>query len=249
MRRFLIASALTLSVTLPAAAQDAKPAAPKAPAKTSQAAGAPSTEKDKTLYALGLVISRNLAAFALTPAELTIVQGGLADGVLGKTPKVDIETYGPKLQDLAKARMTAAAATEKKAGAAFLEKAAAEPGAKKEPSGFVYRETKAGTGASPKATDRVKVHYRGTLVDGSVFDSSIDRGEPVTFPLSGVIPCWTQGLQLMKEGGSARLVCPSDLAYGDGGRPPHIKGGATLVFDVQLLSIEKDAPKPPEAKK
>jgi len=98
---------------------------------------------------------------------------------------------------------------------------------------------KAGTGAVPKATDKVKVHYRGALTDGTVFDSSIERGEPVTFPLNGVIPCWTQGLQLMKEGGKARLVCPSVLAYGDEGRPPKIKGGATLVFDVELLSIEK----------
>ena len=85
----------------------------------------------------------------------------------------------------------------------------------------------------------MKVHYRGTLTDGTVFDSSIDRGEPVTFPLSGVIPCWTQGLQLMKTGGKARLVCPSDLAYGDAGSPPKIKGGAALAFEVELLSIEK----------
>ena len=92
----------------------------------------------------------------------------------------------------------------------------------------------------PKATDRVKVHYKGTLIDGTVFDSSIDRNEPATFPLNGVIPCWTQGVQLMKVGGSARLVCPSELAYGDEGRPPRIKGGATLVFDLQLLSIEKE---------
>jgi FKBP-type peptidyl-prolyl cis-trans isomerase len=249
MRRFLIASALTLSVALPSVAQDARPAAPpKAPAKAA-APGAPASEKDKTLYALGLIISRNLGGFALTPAELAVVQGGITDGVLGRPPKVDLETYGPKLQDLAKGRLAAAANAEKKSGAAFLEKAAAEPGTKKQPSGFLYRETKAGTGATPKATDKVKVHYRGTLVDGTVFDSSIDRNEPVTFPLNGVIPCWTQGLQLMKEGGAARLVCPSDLAYGDDGRPPRIKGGATLVFDVQLLSIEKDAPKPPEAKK
>ena len=131
---------------------------------------------------------------------------------------------------------------QKKAGAAFLEKEAAQPGAKKQPSGFVYKETKAGTGATPKPTDTVKVHYKGTLTDGTVFDSSIERNEPATFPLNGVIPCWTQGVQLMKEGGSARLVCPSELAYGDDGRPPRIKGGATLVFDVQLLSIEKNAP-------
>ena len=244
MRRFFIASGLTLSLALPAAAQDAKPAAPKAapkaPAKA--VAGAPASEADKTLYALGLVISRNLGGFKLSAAELAVVEQGLADGVLGKTPKVDIETYGPKLNELAKSRVTAAAAVEKKAGAAFLEKEAAQPGAKKQASGFVYKETKAGTGATPKATDKVKVHYKGTLIDGSVFDSSIDRNEPVTFPLNGVIPCWTQGVQLMKEGGSARLVCPSELAYGDEGRPPRIKGGATLVFEVQLLSIEKDAP-------
>ena len=245
MRRFFIASALTLSVALPAAAQDAKPAAPKAPAKTAAAApGAPAGDKEKTLYALGLIISRNLGAFALTPAELSAVQSGITDGVLGHKPKVDLETYGPKVQELAKARMTAAAAVEKKSGAAFFEKEAAQPGAKKQPSGFLYIEKKAGTGATPKPTDSVKVHYKGMLIDGTVFDSSIDRNEPVTFPLHGVIPCWTQGLQLMKEGGTARLVCPSDLAYGDEGRPPRIKGGATLVFEVQLLSIEKEPPHP-----
>jgi FKBP-type peptidyl-prolyl cis-trans isomerase len=240
MRRFLIASGLTLSLALPAAAQDAKPAAPKAAAKP--VAGAPASEADKTLYALGLVISRNLASFKLSAAELAVVEQGMADGVLGRTPKVDLETYGPKLNDLAKSRVAATASAEKKSGAAFLEKEAAQPGAKKQPSGFVYKETKAGTGASPKATDTVKVHYKGTLTDGTVFDSSIERNEPAVFPLNGVIPCWTQGVQLMKEGGSARLVCPSELAYGDEGRPPRIKGGATLVFDVQLLSIEKNAP-------
>ena len=135
--------------------------------------------------------------------------------------------------------MSSGAEGEKKAGAAYLAKEAAESGAVKQPTGFLYKEIKAGTGATPTATDKVKVHYRGTLIDGTVFDSSIDRGEPVTFPLNGVIPCWTQGLQLMKTGGKARLVCPSELAYGDQGRPPTIKGGATLVFEVELLSIEK----------
>jgi FKBP-type peptidyl-prolyl cis-trans isomerase len=247
MRRSAIASALLLSVALPVLADEAaRSAAPKAAAKP--AAGAPASEKDKTLYALGLLISRNLSTFALTPEELSVVEKGLADGVLGHTPKVELETYGPKLQEFARSRVAAASSGEKKTGAAFLEKEAAKPGAKKQPTGFLFLETKAGTGEVPKATDTVKVHYKGTLVDGSVFDSSVDRGEPVTFPLNGVIPCWTQGLQLMKVGGSARLVCPSDLAYGDGGRPPTIKGGATLVFDVQLLGIEKPAPAP-EAKK
>ena len=114
--------------------------------------------------------------------------------------------------------------------------AAAAPGAVKTASGLLYRETAAGSGASPKATDNVKVHYRGTLIDGTEFDSSIKRGQPATFPLNGVIPCWTEGLQRMKVGGKATLGCPSSIAYGDGGRPS-IPGGATLMFEVELLEI------------
>ena len=240
MRRMLIASAILLSTTAPAFAEDAAKAAPPAKAAPAKAAGAaPATESAKTLYAIGLVMSQNLGPLKLTAAELASVQEGLSDGVLGRTPKVDLAAYGPKLQEFAKGRLGASAAVEKKAGAAFVAKEAGQPGAVKQPTGFVYKEVRAGTGAVPKATDKVKVHYRGALMDGTVFDSSIDRGEPATFPLNGVIPCWTQGLQLMKEGGKARLVCPSELAYGDEGRPPKIKGGATLVFDVELISIEK----------
>jgi FKBP-type peptidyl-prolyl cis-trans isomerase FkpA/FKBP-type peptidyl-prolyl cis-trans isomerase FklB len=244
MRRTLIASALLLSTAVPAFAEEAAKAAPAKPpaakAASARSAGAPpATESAKTLYAIGLVMSQNLGPLKLTAAELASVQEGLTDGVLGRTPKVDLAVYGPKLQEFAKGRLGAAAAGEKKAGAAFVAKEAAESGTVKQPTGFLYKEIKAGTGASPKATDKVKVHYRGTLTDGTVFDSSIDRGEPVTFPLTGVIPCWTQGLQLMKTGGKARLVCPSELAYGDAGSPPKIKGGATLVFEVELISIEK----------
>ena len=122
-------------------------------------------------------------------------------------------------------------------GGAYLEKAAAEPGAVKTPSGLIYRELKAGTGASPNASDMVKVHYRGTLVDGTEFDSSYKRNEPISFPLNGVIPCWTEGVQKMKVGGKSQLVCPSSIAYGDSGRPPVIPGGATLIFEVELLGI------------
>ena len=244
MRRTLIASALLLSTAVPAFAEEAAKAAPAKPAAakaaSAKSAGAPpATESAKTLYAIGLVMSQNLGPLKLTAAELASVQEGLTDGVLGRTPKVDLAVYGPKLQEFAKGRLGAAAAGEKKAGAAFVAKEAAESGTVKQPTGFLYKEIKAGTGASPKATDKVKVHYRGTLTDGTVFDSSIDRGEPVTFPLTGVIPCWPRGLQLMKTGGKARLVCPPELAYGDAGSPPKIKGGATLVFEVELISIEK----------
>ena len=199
----------------------------------------PKTEEEKTIYALGLAISRNLSQFNLTPDELELVKAGLTDGVLGKEKKVDIETYGPKLQELAKSRASAAAAEEKKKGQAFLDKAAAEPGAVKTKSGLIYSEIKPGTGDSPKATDKVKVHYHGTLIDGTVFDSSVQRGQPATFPLNGVIPCWTEGVQMMKVGGKSKLICPSDIAYGDRGSPPTIKPGATLVFEVELLEIVK----------
>ena len=239
MRRYFIASVLFLSSMTPALAEEAaKPAAAKTGAP--QAAGAaPATEGAKTLYAMGLVLSQNLAPLNLTAAELVSVQEGLSDGVLGRPAKVDLHLYSPKIREFANLRFAAAAEVEKKAGAAFLAKQAAEPGAVKQPTGFVYKEEKAGTGAAPKATEKVKVNYRGTLTDGTVFDSSIERGQPLTFSLSGVIPCWTQGLQLMKVGGKARLVCPAELAYGDTGSPPKIRGGATLVFDVELISIEK----------
>jgi len=197
------------------------------------------TDDDKTFYALGIALSRNLAVFNLKPEELERVQQGLADGVLDRQKKVDFDAYSGKIQTLAKTRSTATAEVEKKAAADFLEKAAAEKGAKKTASGLIITEIKPGTGEAPKATDRVKVHYHGTLRDGTVFDSSVKRGEPATFPLNGVIPCWTEGLQLMKVGGKSKFVCPSSIAYGDRGSPPVIKPGAALVFEVELLEITK----------
>ncbi len=210
-----------------------------------QAAVEPKTEDEKTLYALGLFLSRNIAPFNLTTTELEIVKSGLSDGVTGKTPKADLETYGPKLQTLVQTRMAAVAAIEKKAAEAFLAKAAAEKGAKKLPSGLVITELKAGAGASPKATDTVKVNYTGTLTDGTVFDSSAKHGQAAEFALNRVIKCWTEGVQTMKVGGKSKLVCPSDLAYGDVGQPPVIKPGAALTFEVELLEVKaEEAPKP-----
>ena len=197
------------------------------------------TEDQKTLYALGLVISQNLAAFNLNASDLESVLAGVSDGVLKKDSKVDVQAYAAKISQLQAARAGVAAATEKKAGQAFLDKAAAEQGATRTASGLIITTLKPGTGASPKATDKVKVHYHGTLADGTVFDSSVQRGEPIVLPLNSVIKCWTEGVQLMKVGGKSKLVCPSDIAYGDQGRPPVIKPGATLVFEVELLEIAK----------
>jgi FKBP-type peptidyl-prolyl cis-trans isomerase FkpA/FKBP-type peptidyl-prolyl cis-trans isomerase FklB len=197
------------------------------------------TDDDKTFYALGIALSRNLAVFNLKPEELDLVKQGLTDGVLDRQKKVDFDAFSGKIQTLAKNRSAVTAEAEKKAAAEFLEKAAAEKGAKKTASGLIITEIKPGTGDAPKATDRVKVHYHGTLRDGTVFDSSVKRGEPATFPLNGVIPCWTEGLQLMKVGGKSKLVCPSAIAYGDRGSPPVIKPGAPLVFEVELIEIVK----------
>ncbi len=118
-----------------------------------------------------------------------------------------------------------------------LDKAAVEPGAVRTPSGLVYRELTAGTGESPSAADVVTVNYRGTLTDGTEFDSSYKRNQPAQFPLNRVIPCWTEGVQKMKVGGKSKLVCPANLAYGEQGSPPAIPGGATLIFEVELLGI------------
>ena len=198
------------------------------------------TEEQKTLYAIGLAVSQSLAVFGLSPAELELVKAGLTDGVLNKDKKaVDLQAYGPKIQELQTARASAVAAVEKKAGQAFLDKAAAEKGATKTSTGLVMTTIKEGTGPSPKATDKVKVHYQGTLTDGTVFDSSLQRNEPATFPLNGVIPCWTEAVQLMKVGGKSRLVCPASLAYGDRAVGAKIKPGSTLVFEVELLEIVK----------
>src|SRR5262245_46513362 len=199
------------------------------------------TDEQKTLYTLGLALSRSLGGFTLSEAELEIVKAGLTDGVLQREPKVDVQLFMPKVQELQKTRTAAVAAVEQKVGEDFLAKVAAAPGATKTDSGLVITTLTPGTGAVPTANDTVRVHYHGTLIDGTVFDSSVQRGQPATFPLKGVIKCWTEGVQHMHVGGKSRLVCPPQLAYGERGAPPRIKPGATLVCDVELLDIVKDA--------
>jgi FKBP-type peptidyl-prolyl cis-trans isomerase len=196
-----------------------------------------STDDEKTIYALGLALARELDPFDLTEAEIGPLQAGLRDGVLGRPAKVDLVDQGPQIQSLAKARLAAASEQETKASESFLTEAAAAPGAQKLESGLVYLEVAPGSGPSPTSSDTVKVHYHGTLRDGSVFDSSVERGTPAQFPLAGVIPCWTEGVQKMKVGGKARLICPSEIAYGERGAPPKIPPGAALAFEVELLEI------------
>jgi FKBP-type peptidyl-prolyl cis-trans isomerase len=196
------------------------------------------SDDDKTLYALGLVFANQLGVFKLTPTELEIVKAGLTDGILKKPAKVELETFGPKIKPLADARIAAGAVDEKKKGKAFLDTIAAKPKIKKTASGLLMETITEGSGKSPAPTDKVKVNYKGALIDGKVFDSSEKHGGPSTISLTQVVKCWVEGIGLMKPGGKAKLYCPSEIAYGD--RPNgEIPAGATLVFDVELLEIVK----------
>jgi FKBP-type peptidyl-prolyl cis-trans isomerase FkpA len=198
---------------------------------------------EKVLYALGLAMSQSLGQFDLSEDELEQVQKGLADGVLGNDPEVDVQEYMMKIQEFAKGRADRVVAAEREAGVSVIEQAAAEEGAVKTESGMVFRSLEEGTGPNPSPADQVTVHYKGTLRDGTTFDSSYDRGQPATFGLNQVVPCWTEGVQRMKEGGKAKLTCPPDLAYGDraaGAIPP----GATLTFEVELIKVGSATPAP-----
>ncbi|MDE1975908.1 MAG: FKBP-type peptidyl-prolyl cis-trans isomerase [Elusimicrobia bacterium] len=197
------------------------------------------TESQKVLYTLGVVLGRNARGqFSLKPGEAKDLILGFRDATEGRKLKVDPNAYIGKVNDFARARHEAQMAAENAAGEAYLAKARKEKGARAFPSGLIYIPTKKGTGAQPKATDTVTVDYTGRLTDGKVFDSSSRHGGPATFALDGVIPCWTEGLQKMRVGGKAKLVCPSGIAYGDRGMPPVIPPKATLVFDVRLLAVK-----------
>jgi FKBP-type peptidyl-prolyl cis-trans isomerase FkpA len=203
------------------------------------AAAAGMTEQQKTLYAVGQALARQVGAFDLKADELGYVERGLRDGVLGTKSAVDMNVYGPKIQQLALERRAEAAKKAEAEGEKLLAKAAAEKGAVKTADGLVYRSLREGKGASPKATDTVTVNYRGTLPDGREFDSSYARHEPAEFPLNRVIKCWTEGVQKMKVGGKAKLTCPPAIAYGERGAHGVIPPNATLTFEVELLGIKQ----------
>jgi len=223
-----LAAALCLAAL--AAACTPAPSAPPKPALK--------TDDDKTIYVIGLAIQKSLEPFQLTPAELDMVFAGIRDGAAGK-PELALESKQQDIQKLLTTRRAAQGAAAVKRGEEYLAKSAKEAGAVKTPSGLVYIPIKEGGGASPVATDTVKVNYKGQLPDGKVFDASEKHGGPATFGLNGVIPCWTEGVQKMKVGGKARLVCPSAIAYGDRGAGGDVPPGAVLDFEVELLEIVK----------
>ncbi len=205
-------------------------------------AAKPQTDEQKTLYAIGVMMTKQLSIFSLSADEYEFIQQGITDVAKGQKLAVEPETYAKNISEFAKARMQAATQKQKELAKPYLENAAKEKDAQKMDSGLIYQPIKIGTGAPSKASDTVKVHYTGSLIDGKEFDSSLKRDEPAQFPLGQVIPCWTEGVAKMKVGGKAKLICPSDIAYGDQGRPPLIPGGAALVFEIELLDVIKEAP-------
>src|SRR5437660_105770 len=200
-------------------------------------------QKDKVSYSLGLNIGFNLGRQNV-PINPDALVAGIKDAIAGKpqlTPDQIKETMTAFEKDMEQKQKTAA---DKNAleGTKFLEENKKKEGVKTTASGLQYKVVKEGTGPQPKATDIVTANYRGTLIDGTEFDSSYKRGEPATFPLNGVIKGWTEGVQLMKVGSKYQLFIPSNLAYGDRAVGPDITPNSTLIFEVELLGA-----KPPEA--
>ncbi len=199
------------------------------------------SDDDKTFYAMGYMLGGNLQRLSLSDKEISALYKGISMAAKNEKSEVDMAKFQNRIQEVFKARMDKVAAKEKDAGKAFIEKFIKDESATKTASGLSYKVIKEGTGATPTAEDVVEVHYHGTLTDGTVFDSSVERGKTISFPLNRVIKGWTEGLQTMKEGGKTKFVIPSDLAYGEAGAPPKIPGGATLVFEVELFKVTKAA--------
>lgn len=197
------------------------------------------TDDAKAFYAFGANLGGQLESLGLSPEEFEAFSRGMRDAALARPLALDPQDYAEHFEALRQARLAAKGQAEREASAAYVAKAAAEPGATQTDSGLVFTELAAGSGASPDATNVVKVHYHGVLRDGTVFDSTRERQTPAEFPLNRVIPCWREGLPKMRVGGRARLVCPPEIAYGDRGFPPGVPPGAVLDFEIELLEIVK----------
>jgi FKBP-type peptidyl-prolyl cis-trans isomerase FklB len=201
--------------------------------------------KQKSSYAIGMDIGANFKRQDID-VDAKALAAGIIDALAGKAQLSDTEQrqvlteLRTQLMGKAEAKQKEAGDKNQKDGEKFLAENKKKEGVKTTASGLQYKVIKSGAGKTPKATDTVKVHYQGTLIDGTVFDSSVERGEPATFPVNGVIPGWTEVLQLMKEGDKWQVFIPSQLAYGAQGAGAKIGPNSTLIFDVELLSVEKN---------
>ncbi|MCB1127323.1 MAG: FKBP-type peptidyl-prolyl cis-trans isomerase [Verrucomicrobiae bacterium] len=205
----------------------------------------PESEADKIRYSLGVDLGKNLGAMG-QKVNVKMFAAGLQDAVAGGELALSedeiglaIRTFQVEAREAAMKKMQEELVVAKEQGLAYLAENAKKEGVVQLPSGLQYKVLKKGEGAKPEPTDKVRVHYTGRLIDGTVFDSSVDRGQPAEFGLNQVIRGWTEGVGLMSVGAKYELVIPSNLAYGDRGAPPRIPGGSTLVFEVELLDILK----------
>jgi FKBP-type peptidyl-prolyl cis-trans isomerase FklB len=212
------------------------------------------TEMDKVSYIIGTQIGGNLKK-AEIDVNLELLIQGLRDTLEGKEPALSeaemqkvYSAWQQKMRAEQLARQKKLAAENLAAGTAFLEANKAKEGVKVLPSGLQYKVITEGTGNTPTADDKVKTHYRGTLIDGTEFDSSYKRNKPTEFRVKGVIKGWTEALQLMKEGGKWELYVPANIAYGERGRPPRIPPNSTLIFEIELIEIVKPAEPTEEVK-
>jgi len=194
---------------------------------------------DKLSYAWGLAMGRQLQGMGMKELGIDDFKDGVKSVFDGSDPAMSVEEAQKMIQDYLSDLQTKAEETAKAAGKQFLEENKKNADVRETASGLQYVVEKEGEGTSPAATDEVTVHYTGRLLDGTVFDSSVNRGEPATFPLNRVIPGWTEGVQLMKEGAKYTFFIPSDLAYGPQGIPGAIPPHSTLVFEVELIKVIK----------
>jgi FKBP-type peptidyl-prolyl cis-trans isomerase FklB len=194
---------------------------------------------DSLSYSVGILVATNLKSQGIEDINAQDLSLGISDVINGKNPRINMEDANRILQDYMTRQQDKMKQEASKVGAEFLAQNAKRKGVVVLPSGLQYEIMKEGTGEKPKATDKVKTHYHGTLIDGTVFDSSVNRGEPATFPVNGVIKGWVEALQLMPVGSKWKLFVPYDLAYGERGAGAMIKPYSTLIFEVELLEIVK----------
>jgi FKBP-type peptidyl-prolyl cis-trans isomerase FklB len=255
MKQFSALFATALLAGLPALAQDQPKTATPPPAQPQAQAPAqapaqgqgqkPAALEDRASYIIGLNLGQSLKAQEV-PVKADLIIQGLRDGLGGGNALLTPEEIQATMQEFQQQLMTQQQAKREAAGAknmqesqAYLDQNKAKAGVKTTASGLQYEVVTEGSGESPKPTDKVTVHYRGTLPDGTVFDSSYDRNEPATFPVNGVIPGWVEALQLMKPGSKYKLVIPPALAYAERGAGNDIGPNQVLIFDVELLSVDK----------
>ena len=196
----------------------------------------PATGDEKTLYALGVHLGTGLVPLGLSPREFEVVKAGLSEGAAGRG--ADDYKASEAISTLLRLRGEARAAAEARKGPALIDEAARQPGAVTLPSGIVFRELLAGTGAAVAENGKVKAHLRGTLGDGMLIEDSHERGRPTVLPVGQVMECWSEALKRMKVGGKARVVCPPAAAFGSFGKPPIVPSNATVTYELEVVEAQ-----------